>query len=197
MTHSITAETRQAGVTTTAPMPGNSPDDATAPASPATPAAAPRAVGASWASSPAVRASMLGNRSRDTRPELALRSLVHTAGLRYRVAAKPLAGLRRTADLLFRPTRIAVFVDGCFWHGCPEHFTPPRTNPDYWREKTERNIRRDRDTDARLEAEDWLVLRFWEHQAPEDCAQVVVDAVTARRDTWPGRPRSRPRDAAR
>lgn len=96
----------------------------------------------SWASSAANRRSMLGNRNRDTAPELALRRLVHAAGLRYRVAAKPLPGMRRTADLIFRPTRVAVFVDGCYWHGCPEHFVPPKTNPEYWREKIARNIQR-------------------------------------------------------
>nr|WP_030251269.1 very short patch repair endonuclease [Streptacidiphilus jeojiense] len=120
-------------------------------------------------------------RSRDTAPELALRSLVHAAGLRYRVAAKPLPGMRRTADLLFRPTRVAVFVDGCYWHGCPEHFVPPRTNPGYWREKIGRNVQRDRDTDARLAEAGWLVLRFWEHQPAVLCAAEVVTAVNERR----------------
>ncbi|MEV0190120.1 very short patch repair endonuclease [Kitasatospora purpeofusca] len=135
----------------------------------------------SWASSAANRRSMVGNRSRDTQPELALRRLVHAAGLRYRVAAKPLQGMRRSADLVFRPTRVAVFIDGCFWHGCPEHFVPPKTNPDYWREKIGRNVQRDRDTDARLAAEGWLVLRFWEHESADACAPTVVDRVRQRR----------------
>ncbi|NBE53322.1 very short patch repair endonuclease [Streptomyces boluensis] len=135
----------------------------------------------SWASSAANRRSMLGNRNRDTSPERALRSLVHAAGLRYRVAAKPLPDLRRTADLVFRPTRVAVFIDGCFWHGCPEHFVLPKTNPDYWREKIGRNMQRDRDTDARLAEAGWLVLRFWEHDSAEACCSVVCEAVTARR----------------
>ncbi|MFD9353237.1 very short patch repair endonuclease [Streptomyces sp. NPDC060031] len=135
----------------------------------------------SWASSAANRRSMLGNRSRDTSPERALRSLLHARGLRYRVAAKPIAGMRRTADLVFRPVKVAVFVDGCFWHGCPEHFVPPKTNPDYWRDKIGGNVRRDRETDRKLAAEGWLVLRFWEHEGAADCAEVVVDAVSARR----------------
>ena len=135
----------------------------------------------SWASSPGNRRSMLGNRSRDTKPELAIRRLVHAAGLRYRVAAKPLPGMRRTADLVFRPTRVAVFVDGCFWHGCPEHFVPPKTNPGYWRDKIGRNMQRDADTDARLASEGWLVLRFWEHQDPAECARAVCEAVSARK----------------
>ncbi|MEU6359842.1 very short patch repair endonuclease [Streptomyces albidoflavus] len=135
----------------------------------------------SWASSAANRRSMLGNRNRDTSPERALRSLVHAAGLRYRVAAKPLPKMRRTADLVFRPARVAVFVDGCFWHGCPEHFVPPKTNPDYWREKIGRNVKRDRDTDARLEEAGWLVLRFWEHDAAEASCAIVCAAVRSRR----------------
>ncbi|PYC80597.1 very short patch repair endonuclease [Streptomyces tateyamensis] len=135
----------------------------------------------SWASSAANRKSMLGNRSRDTSPELALRSLVHAAGLRYRVAVKPLPKMRRTADLVFRPVRVAVFIDGCFWHGCPDHFVPPKTNPDYWETKIGGNIQRDRDTDARLAAEGWLVLRFWEHQDPKECAVATVTAVSERR----------------
>ncbi|WP_100445864.1 very short patch repair endonuclease [Glycomyces xiaoerkulensis] len=135
----------------------------------------------SWASSAANRKSMLGNRNRDTSPELALRSLVHAAGLRYRVAAKPLREMRRTADLVFRPAKVAVFIDGCYWHGCPEHFVMPKTNTDYWQGKIGRNVARDRDTDHRLEEAGWVVLRFWEHEPPEDCAGVVCDVVTARR----------------
>ncbi|GAA5056969.1 very short patch repair endonuclease [Streptomyces similanensis] len=135
----------------------------------------------SWASSAAIRRSMLGNRSRDTAPELLLRSLVHAAGRRYRVAAKPLPKMRRTADMVFRPAKVAVFIDGCFWHGCPEHFVMPKTNQPYWEEKIGRNIQRDRDTDNRLAEAGWLVLRFWEHLEPEACAATVIEAVAARR----------------
>ncbi|WP_093175484.1 very short patch repair endonuclease [Sinosporangium album] len=135
----------------------------------------------SWASSAANRRSMLGNRNRDTSPELLLRSLLHAAGLRYRVAAKPLPSMRRTADVVFRPIRVAVFIDGCFWHGCPQHFVPPKTNPDYWRDKIGRNMQRDRDTDERLAEAGWQVLRFWEHQPAEECAEIVKVAVAARR----------------
>ncbi|MGW7447621.1 very short patch repair endonuclease [Kitasatospora sp. NPDC054795] len=145
----------------------------------------------SWASSAARRRNMQAIRSRDTSPELALRSLVHAEGLRYRVAAKPLPGMRRTADLLFRPTRVAVFVDGCFWHGCPEHFVPPKTNPSYWESKISGNVTRDRDTDERLADEGWLVLRFWAHQSPEECADTVVAAVVARRGELAERKRRR------
>ena len=140
-----------------------------------------RAPEGSWASSAANRKSMIGNRNRDTSPELAIRSLVHATGLRYRVAAKPLPNMRRTADLVFRPTKVAVFVDGCYWHGCPEHFVPPKTNVAYWRQKIGRNMERDRETDERLRDQGWLVLRFWEHEPPEQCASAVFEAVISRR----------------
>ncbi|MEU5838922.1 very short patch repair endonuclease [Streptomyces diacarni] len=135
----------------------------------------------SWASSAANRRSMLGNRNRDTAPELRLRSLVHASGLRYRVAAKPLPKMRRTADMVFRPVKVAVFIDGCFWHGCPDHFVMPKTNRPYWEDKIGRNVQRDRDTDERLAKAGWLVLRFWAHLCPEECASIVIETVAARR----------------
>ncbi|WP_369383622.1 very short patch repair endonuclease [Streptomyces sp. cg36] len=117
-------------------------------------------------------------RSRDTKPERLIRSLLHARGLRYRVAAKPLPGLRRTADVVFRPAKLAVFVDGCYWHGCPEHYVPPKTNPGYWSDKVARNMARDRDTDQQLKEAGWTVLRFWEHEPPEDCAVRIAAAVS-------------------
>ena len=80
---------------------------------------------------PATRKAMQGNRSRDTKPELALRSVLHRRGLRYRVCSRPLPGLRLTADVVFAKARVAVFVDGCYWHGCPEHYREPRINNGY------------------------------------------------------------------
>ncbi|WP_420620795.1 very short patch repair endonuclease [Candidatus Poriferisocius sp.] len=133
----------------------------------------------SWASSEATRKSMQGNRSRDTKPELAVRSAVHRRGLRYRVASRPLPELRRTADLVFRKAKIAVFVDGCYWHGCPEHHTQPATNPEYWSAKITGNIARDQDTDAHLQEAGWTVLRFWEHENPETVADAVEQLVRA------------------
>ncbi|MEE1929778.1 very short patch repair endonuclease [Streptomyces sp. TRM 70351] len=135
----------------------------------------------SWASSAARRRNMQAIRSRDTRPEKVIRQLVHAHGLRYRVAARPLPGVRRTADLVFRPARVAVFVDGCYWHGCPEHYVAPRTNPGYWSEKITKNVARDRDTDQRLTQAGWTVLRFWEHESPDDCALQIVHTVTESR----------------
>ncbi len=120
---------------------------------------------------------MQGNRSRDTGPEMAVRRLVHGMGLRYRVNARPLPQLRRTADLVFSRRRVAVFIDGCFWHGCPEHHRRPGVNVDYWTQKVERNRQRDRATDAELVAAGWTVLRFWAHVDPSEVAERVRAAV--------------------
>ncbi|MGC4980944.1 very short patch repair endonuclease [Streptomyces sp. DT193] len=135
----------------------------------------------SWASSAARRRNMQAIRSRDTKPEWLIRRLVHAQGLRYRVSARPLPGLRRTADMVFRPAKVAVFVDGCYWHGCPEHYVPPKTNSGYWSEKVVRNMQRDRDTDQRLKEAGWLVLRFWEHEPSGTCASIITATVRTRR----------------
>jgi len=123
---------------------------------------------------------MLVTRRRDTAEELLLRSVVHRAGLRYRVDW-PLPGTRRRADLAFTRARVAVFVDGCFWHGCPLHGTWPKANAAWWRKKIETNVRRDRDTDARLKAAGWKVLRFWGHDEMSRSAREVVATVCRRR----------------
>lgn len=120
-------------------------------------------------------------RSRDTKPEIMIRRLVHAAGLRYRVAARPLPNLRRTADMVFRPAKVAVFIDGCYWHGCPEHYVPPKTNSGYWSEKVVRNVKRDRETDELLTSAGWLVLRFWEHEPSDACAHKITLTVLERR----------------
>ncbi|GAB3513834.1 hypothetical protein GCM10027575_31380 [Phytohabitans suffuscus] len=120
---------------------------------------------------------MLGNRSRDTAPELAVRSAVHALGLRYRVCARPLPHLRRTADLVFTRARVAVFVDGCFWHGCPTHHTPAVSNAAYWAAKVANNCRRDRDTDQRLADAGWQVVRVWEHEDAHSAARRIAETV--------------------
>lgn len=120
---------------------------------------------------------MKGNRRRDTAPELAVRRLLHAAGLRYRVDAKPEDDLRRRADILFRRRRVAVFIDGCYWHGCPEHYTAPKANAEFWRAKVERNRERDAETTAVLQERGWTVLRFWTHDRPEDVADHISKAV--------------------
>ena len=134
----------------------------------------------SWASSEAIRKTMLRNRNRDTAPEIALRSMVHRAGLRFRVAKPPVRGIRRTADMVFARSRVAVFMDGCFWHGCPEHYVEPSTNVEYWRAKIGGNVSRDRDTDNRLAEAGWHVLRVWEHEPTVDAALAVVECVRSR-----------------
>ena len=128
---------------------------------------------ASWASSAGVRRSMQANRGRDTKPELRLRKELHALGLRYRVAARPLPQIRRTADVVFTRARIAVFIDGCFWHGCPTHHTVAKTNAEFWAAKIEGNMRRDRETDALLEDKDWLVIRIWEHEALDTAVATI------------------------
>lgn len=132
----------------------------------------------SWATSDAARRTMMGNRRRDTKPELAVRSLIHRAGLRYRVDFAPLGG-RRRADIVFYGPRIAVFIDGCFWHSCPIHSTVPASNSEYWIPKLAGNVARDRETDAQLTAAGWTVMRIWEHVAPADAAAAIVQAVRA------------------
>jgi len=133
------------------------------------------------ASSVGVRKSMQSNKGRDTKPELALRRAVHALGLRYRVSARPLPKVRRTADMVFTKAKVAVFLDGCFWHGCPEHHTKAATNADYWAEKVRRNRERDAETDRLFAEAGWTVIRVWEHQNPLESARHVADCVRSRR----------------
>jgi len=135
----------------------------------------------SWASSAASRATMRGNVGRDTVPELRVRRLLHAAGLRYRVDWPLPFNRRRRADIAFTSTMIAVFIDGCFWHGCPTHYVAPSANAVYWVGKVTGNTARDRDTDEQLKAAGWIVLRFWEHEDPQAAALAVARAVTRRR----------------
>lgn len=120
-------------------------------------------------------------RRRDTKPELALRRELHRRGLRFRVDRAVTANKRRRVDIAFGPARVGVFVDGCFWHGCPLHATQPRANADYWREKIARNIERDRETDAELAAAGWVAVRVWEHEDVEPAADHIEALVVARR----------------
>jgi DNA mismatch endonuclease (patch repair protein) len=133
------------------------------------------------ASSPAVRAVMQGNRARDTRPEQAARSALHRLGLRFRKHAQPLKGLRCQADAVFPREKVAVFVDGCFWHGCPEHGRVPSDKNGYWAAKLGRNMERDQRNNKALGDAGWLVLRYWEHEDPTQIALDVQAAVSRRR----------------
>jgi len=130
---------------------------------------------------PGVRARMSSQARRNTTPELALRSALHRRGLRFRVHRRPIPGLRREADLVFSAVRVAVFVDGCFWHGCPEHATWPKSNAEWWRLKLTANRERDAETDARLADAGWLSLRVWEHESTDEAANRLVSAIANRR----------------
>jgi DNA mismatch endonuclease, patch repair protein len=124
---------------------------------------------------------MQSNKGKDTKPELALRSAVHGLGLRFRVSARPLKDLRRTADLVFPKAKVAVFLDGCFWHGCPEHHTVAVAHAEFWADKVRGNVARDRDTDERLAEAGWVSLRVWEHEDPQKAALRIRDLVVTRR----------------
>lgn len=126
---------------------------------------------------------MRRQRQRDTAAEVAIRSLLHRSGFRFRVDY-PLPGLRRRADIAFPRARVAVMVDGCFWHSCPQHGTQPKENAAWWREKIECNVARDRDTDARLAAAGWVSLRIWEHEDPAEAA-ARISTVVAERSNGP------------
>jgi DNA mismatch endonuclease (patch repair protein) len=116
---------------------------------------------------------------RDTKPELALRRAVWRLGLRYRVDIAPIPG-RRRADLVFTRAKVAVYVDGCFWHSCPTHATIPKANREWWIEKLDTNVRRDRDTDRRLAEAGWTVIRVWEHEVVDAAAERIALVVRAR-----------------
>jgi DNA mismatch endonuclease (patch repair protein) len=129
------------------------------------------------ASSPVVRARMQRQRRRDTKPEVEVRRLLHAAGIRFRVDARLEPDLRVRGDIVWRGRKVVVFVDGCFWHGCPRHATQPKANADWWRDKLAANVARDRRTDAELAARGWRVLRYWEHEPPTEVATDLLRAL--------------------
>lgn len=131
-------------------------------------------------SSLAVSERMGRARSQNTGPERALRSELHRRGLRFTLHRPLSFDRRRKVDIAFPRARVAVFVDGCFWHSCPEHATFPKANAEFWRAKLRRNTERDRDTDARLRAEGWDVVRVWEHEDASSAADRVASAVKGR-----------------
>lgn len=127
--------------------------------------------------SAAVSAQMSRMPRSSTKPELALRRELHARGLRFRVHRRDLPG---TPDIVFSRARIAVFVDGCFWHGCQDHGTLPKNNRSWWRAKLVANVERDRRKDAELKELGWLPLHFWEHTPTEEMAEAVVAAWRTR-----------------
>jgi DNA mismatch endonuclease, patch repair protein len=116
-------------------------------------------------------------RQKGTRCEVELRRALHARGLRYRLQVPLLTKPRRVADIVFRRRKLAIFVDGCFWHGCLEHGTSPKSNADFWRDKIETNKRRDLDTNRRLTEAGWRVLRVWEHEDAEEAADRIMEAL--------------------
>jgi DNA mismatch endonuclease (patch repair protein) len=131
------------------------------------------------ATSEAVSKVMKGNRKADTRPEVLLRSALHDRGRRFfKNRRVSVAGISVRPDILFPTIKVAVFVDGCFWHRCPEHGNLPRgPNAEYWRRKLQGNVERDRRDGSLLSADGWFVLRFWEHEEIRDCVKSIEWAL--------------------
>lgn len=132
------------------------------------------------ASSPLVRRIMRNVRRRDTEGEILLRKTLFRLGFRYRLNAPPVATIRCKADIVFRSARVCIFIDGCYWHGCPFHFRVPRTNATWWTEKIADNRQRDRRQSRLLRQHGWIVLRFWEHQVKGDrekCIALILAAI--------------------
>jgi DNA mismatch endonuclease (patch repair protein) len=116
-------------------------------------------------------------RQKNTSAESALRRELYAHGLRYRIQVPVLCKPRRVADVAFSGLRVAVFVDGCFWHGCPLHASWPRENAEFWREKILANRARDADTDERLRIDGWRTIRVWEHEPPQLAALRIITVV--------------------
>lgn len=117
---------------------------------------------------------------RDTAPEVALRKVLHAAGRRFRVVYPVPGNRRRSIDVAFTKAKVAVFVDGCFWHACPTHGTQPRSNSEWWTTKLAANKARDRDTDRLLAEAGWTVVRVWEHEDVATAIRAVEEALRAR-----------------
>lgn len=133
-------------------------------------------------SSEGARRRMEAAKGKDTKAEMKVRFHLHRLGLRYSLQEQVLQGHRRRADLVFKSARVVVFVDGCFWHGCPLHGTWPKKNADFWRTKIEANRSRDADTNVRLVDAGWLVMRVWEHENALSAALRIAETVRDRRD---------------
>jgi DNA mismatch endonuclease (patch repair protein) len=127
---------------------------------------------------------MQANRRRDTGPELALRRALFALGYRYRVDYRALPQLRRRVDIAFTKDKLAIFVDGCFWHSCPEHGSVPKSNTDYWFPKLKRNVERDRETDRALADQGWRVIRIWEHDDPGRAASRIARMLNGSRSQF-------------
>jgi DNA mismatch endonuclease (patch repair protein) len=133
-------------------------------------------------SSEAALKRMQAAKPRDTAPEKALRSALHSRGLRFRIDQKLIKELNRKADIVFRSVKVAVFVDGCFWHGCPIHGTQAKANAEFWQNKIEQNQVRDLDTNNRLKKAGWRIVRVWEHEDPERVSKKIYSLIVKRRN---------------
>jgi DNA mismatch endonuclease (patch repair protein) len=131
-------------------------------------------------SSEAALKRMKAAKPRDTAPEKALRSALHRRGLRYRIDVKPIEELNRRADIVFWSVKVAIFVDGCFWHGCPIHGTQAKANAEFWSFKIKQNQERDVDTTKRLEDAGWKVIRVWEHEDPVKASEYIYNIIRKR-----------------
>ena len=126
----------------------------------------------------AATAVMRGNRSSDTKPEVILRSILHRRGARFRKGFRIVTpSLTVRPDIVFPRRHLVVFVDGCFWHGCPEHGSQPASNAEYWRQKFERNRNRDARVSEALISSGWEVMRIWEHVPPEEAAAQILQTL--------------------
>lgn len=128
-------------------------------------------------SSPAVRDRFRTQRRQGTFPEVSLRKELHRRGLRYRIGIKVPGFPRRTIDIAFPRQKVAIFVDGCFWHRCPEHYVPVKNNSSWWEGKLASNVRRDEETTQSLRENGWLVERVWEHCDPVETASKIERIV--------------------
>ena len=128
----------------------------------------------SFASSPEVRQRMQSVGQKDTPKELAVRKILFGKGYRYRINCKPLKNLNRKADIIFIKYKLAIFIDGCFWHLCPKHGSIPNANRKYWENKLYTNVQRDKETNEILQNNGWIVLRFWEHDDPNYAANAII-----------------------
>jgi DNA mismatch endonuclease (patch repair protein) len=136
---------------------------------------------------------MSRTRAHDNPREIALRSALHSEGLRFRIHRKAVPGTKRSIDIAFVRARVAVFCDGCFWHACPEHATIPKVNRDWWIAKLAANTARDRDTDMRLQRDGWTVVRVWEHVPIDEAVRTIRIQLSNAAPTW-RRKLSMPRD---
>lgn len=142
-------------------------------------------------SSAAVSRRMSTHPRRDTGPELAVRRRLHATGERFRVCVKVPGAPRRSIDIAFTRAKLAAFIDGCFWHGCPQHGQVPTANAQWWSDKLTRNRARDAETTALLACTGWVVLRFWEHERPEDVVLTIRDTLVELRRDQPGNRRAK------